>query len=88
MGFWREETRQNKNLELLVLIQSEPEALARKSRIFLVALKRLDRDALRSADEADAHAGTDRGQFLRELDAFVALISAATTSMSFTVSPK
>src|ERR1700682_5511912 len=39
------------------------------SRILFVALQKLDRNALRSADEADAHARPDRGWLARELDA-------------------
>src|SRR5207253_7806749 len=39
------------------------------SRVLLVALQKFDRDALRAAQEADAHAGADGGRLLRELDA-------------------
>src|SRR5260221_8925609 len=39
------------------------------SRVFLVALQKLDRDALRAADETDAHALPDRRRLLGELDA-------------------
>src|SRR3954470_16422765 len=39
------------------------------SGVFLVALEELDRNALRPADEADAHAGPDGGRLFRELDA-------------------
>src|SRR3954469_15057615 len=39
------------------------------SRVFLVALQELDGNSLWSADEADAHAGPDRGRRLGELDA-------------------
>src|SRR5437660_12252958 len=46
-------------------LSAQPDLL----RIFLVALEQLDRNALRSADEADAHAGPDGGRLLRELDA-------------------
>src|SRR6202035_932270 len=38
--------------------------------VFLVALQKLDRDALRPADEADAHPRPDRGRLPGELDAF------------------
>src|ERR1700716_3741413 len=38
------------------------------SRIFLVALQQFDRDALRSADEANADARPDGGRLLGELD--------------------
>src|SRR6266702_3242330 len=41
----------------------------RVSRILPVALQELDRDALRSADEADTHAGPGCRRFFRELDA-------------------
>src|SRR3954451_24340531 len=41
----------------------------RRSGIFLVALEQLDGDAFGAADEADAHAGADRGRFAREGDA-------------------
>src|SRR5690349_17096372 len=37
--------------------------------VLLVALEKLDRNALRAAQEADAHAGADGGRLLRELDA-------------------
>src|SRR5205807_1861986 len=40
-----------------------------RSCVFLVALQKLDRDALRTADEADAYAGPYRGRLPRELDA-------------------
>ncbi len=40
-----------------------------ESGVFLVALQELDRNALRPADEADAHPGPDSGRLLRELDA-------------------
>src|SRR5579871_1221892 len=40
------------------------------SRIFRIALQQLDGDALRAADEADAHAGADGGRLLGERDAF------------------
>src|SRR5436305_8105201 len=46
-----------------------PRMTMRRSRIFLVALQQFDRDALRAADEADAHAGPDGGGLLGELDA-------------------
>src|SRR5580700_11394717 len=39
------------------------------SRVFLVALQQLDRDSLRAADEADAHAWAYRGRLAGELDA-------------------
>src|SRR6202795_72718 len=38
--------------------------------VFLVALEKLDRDALRPADEADAHPRPDRRRLPGELDAF------------------
>src|ERR1700722_11285225 len=38
--------------------------------VFLVALQELDRDALRAADEADAHPWPDRRWLPGELDAF------------------
>src|SRR5215475_923476 len=41
----------------------------RASRVFLVALQKLDRDTLWAADEADTHAGADRRRLSRELDA-------------------
>src|ERR1700688_5187954 len=37
--------------------------------VFLVALEKLDRDALRPADEADAHPRPDRRRLPGELDA-------------------
>src|SRR6185312_2108306 len=40
------------------------------SRVLLVALEQLDRDALRPADEADADAGPDRRWLHGEFDAF------------------
>src|ERR1700712_230701 len=40
------------------------------SRVFLVALQQLDGNALWSANEADAHAGPNRGRWLGKLDAF------------------
>src|SRR5665213_1879505 len=41
----------------------------RASGVFLVALQKLDRDALRPADEADPQAGSDRGRLPGKLDA-------------------
>src|SRR5437660_7130015 len=43
--------------------------VASTSRILLVALQQLDRDALRAAEEADANAWPDRRWLLGELDA-------------------
>jgi hypothetical protein len=64
-----------------------PGRVTKLSRVFLVALEQLDRDALRAAQEADAHAGAD-GDRLLVNSTPLALISAATVSMSFTVRPK
>src|SRR5262249_60844844 len=43
--------------------------IAARSRIFLVALQKLDRNALRATDEADPHPGPDCRRLLGELDA-------------------
>src|ERR1044072_6503488 len=45
------------------------ERVTKLSRVFLVALEKLDRNPLRSAQETDAHAGANGGRLLCELDA-------------------
>src|SRR5689334_16957456 len=40
----------------------------KSSGVFLVALQKLDRDSLRAADEANAHARTNSGRLAGELD--------------------